>query len=60
MREHRASWVVVQRECNFSAFSGYRQTPSDYSGIRCTRCDRYWRTRAKYVRSLPDAGYGEI
>jgi hypothetical protein len=60
MREHRDAWVVVQRQCNYSAFSGYSYTPSDYSGIRCKTCDRYWRTNAKYVRTLPDAEYGEI
>ena len=54
MREHRGSWVVYQRECNFSAFSGYQQTPSDYSGIRCTACGRRWRTKAAYVATLPD------
>jgi hypothetical protein len=60
MREHRASWVVIQRQCNYSAFSGYHRTPSDYSGIRCRSCNRYWRTKAAYVRALPDAEYGEI
>jgi hypothetical protein len=60
MRDHRDSWVVVQRQCNYSAFSGYAYTPSDYSGIRCKECDRYWRTKAKYVRNLPDAEYGEV
>ena len=55
MREHRASWVVVHRLCNFSAFNGYHYTPSDYSGVRCTRCRRYWRTKAAYVATLPDA-----
>jgi hypothetical protein len=60
MREHRDSWVVVQRECNYSAFSGYHRTPSAYSGIRCKKCDRYWRTRAAYVSGLPDAEYGVI
>ena len=60
MREHRAAWVVVQRNGNASAFNGYHWTPSDYSGIRCRTCDRYWRTKAEYVRSLPDAAYGEI
>lgn len=58
MREHRASWVVVQRNCNYSAFSGYHRTPSDYSGVQCLACGRYWRTKAGYVKGLPDAGSG--
>ena len=52
-------WVVVQRNCNHSAFNGYRQTPSDYSGIRCLRCGTFWRTKAQYVRRLSDAKPGE-
>ena len=42
-------WVVVDRRCNYSAFSGYHRTPSDYSAIRCTTCGGVWRTKAKYV-----------
>jgi hypothetical protein len=52
-REHRASWVVVQYRCNFSAFNGYHQTPSDYSCCRCDECGRVWRTKAAYVDTLP-------
>ena len=58
MRDHRDHWVVVQRKCNYSAFSGYSYTPSDWSGIRCTECNRYWRTKGAYVDTLPDAPYG--
>lgn len=47
--------VVVHRRCNFSAFNGYRRTWSAYSLVRCTRCSHYWRTRASYVDSAPDA-----
>jgi hypothetical protein len=54
LREHRASWVVLQRECNHSAFNGYRYTPSAWSDVQCTACGRRWRTRAAYVRTLPD------
>lgn len=54
MRDHRASWVVVHRKCNFSAFSGYRYTPSDYSLVLCGTCGRRWRTKAAYVDTLPD------
>jgi hypothetical protein len=55
--EHRPAWVVVARRCNYSAFNGYRWTPSDYSEVRCTRpdCLGRWRTKAKYVDALPDA-----
>jgi hypothetical protein len=56
LAEHRAHWVVLQRQCNYSAFSGYRYTPSAYSAIRCNSCDRVWRTRAGYVAELPDVG----
>jgi hypothetical protein len=52
-REHRASWWVYQYRCNFSAFSGYHYTPSDYSGVCCAACGRRWRTKAAYVDGLP-------
>lgn len=45
-------WRVVDYRCNYSAFSGYRRTPSDYSLVQCTRCRTSWRTRAKYVEQL--------
>lgn len=54
MRDHRAAWVVVHRECNYSAFSGYHYTPSAYSLVLCTDCGRRWRTKAAYVGALPD------
>lgn len=53
IREHRAAWVVVHRQCNFSAFSGYQYTPSDYSLVLCGTCGRRWRTKAAYVDTLP-------
>jgi hypothetical protein len=56
MREHRSTWMVVHRKCNFSAFSGYQQTPSDYSLVLCGTCGRRWRTKAAYVDTLPDQG----
>lgn len=52
---HRASWVVEARRRNYSAFNGYRHTPSDYSQVRCLECRAVWRTKAKYVEALPDA-----
>ena len=45
--------VIVNWKCNYSAFNGYRWTPSDYSLIKCLKCGQYWRTKAKYVDSLP-------
>ena len=58
---HRAGghWVVVQRNCNHSKFSGSRYTPSDYSEVRCLECGHFWRTKAKYVDELRDASQEE-
>ena len=55
--DHRPHWVVLQRNCNQSAFSGYRKTPSDYSEVCCMvdGCHSVWRTKAAYVNQLPDA-----
>jgi hypothetical protein len=53
-RRHRATWAVLQRNGNRSAFSGYHWTPSDYSAVRCGECGRVWRTKAAYVSQLPD------
>jgi hypothetical protein len=59
-REHRASWVVLQRKGNYSAFNGYHWTPSAYSAVKCRApgCNRVWRTKAAYVDELPDAKGG--
>jgi len=48
-------WRVLQRRCNYSAFSGYHRTASDYSAVQCTACGVWWRTKAAYVHQLPDA-----
>ncbi len=53
---HKPRWVVVQRRCNYSAFSGYHYTPSTYSLVRCLECGTFWRTKAAFVRTLPDEG----
>lgn len=45
-------WVVRDYKCNYSAFSGYHKTPSDYSLIECEVCSTMWRTKAKYVYDL--------
>jgi hypothetical protein len=54
-REHRASWYVLQRLGNASAFNGYHWTPSAYSCCKCATCGRVWRTKAAYVADLPDS-----
>ena len=54
----RSAWTVADRECNHSAFNGYRWTPSAYSAVVCARylggCGVRWRTKAAYVGALPD------
>ena len=51
---HRATgWEVWQYRCNYSAFSGSRYTPSDYSLVYCRECRALWRTKAAYVNTLP-------
>lgn len=54
----RDHWRVVDRECNYSTFSGGRWTPSDYSLVVCGHylggCGGTWRTKAKYVDGLQD------
>lgn len=42
-------WHVTAYRCNYSAFDGYRCTPSDYSAIECKSCGARWRTKAEYV-----------
>jgi len=56
MQNHRSHWRVTVRRGNYSAFSGGRFTPSAYSEVQCTRCDRRWRTKAAYVDTLRDWG----
>lgn len=48
------NWRVVQRNCNHSAFNGGHRTPSDYSEVRCLKCNGRWRTKASYVDKLRD------
>jgi hypothetical protein len=49
--------VATARRCNYSAFNGYHFTPSRYSTVICIRfgCHGTWRSKEKYVDSLPDA-----
>lgn len=57
-RAHRPCWRVLQRCANYSAFNGYRRTPSAYSEIHCWPalggCGARWRSKAGYVAGLPD------
>lgn len=53
---HKQFWLVTARKCNYSAFNGYRWTPSDYSQVMCPNCNVSWRTKAGYVDALPNAG----
>jgi hypothetical protein len=59
-KAHMTDWEVVVRLGNYSAFNGYRFTPSEYSLVRCPRDGRHWRTKAGYVAVLPDAPEGAI
>ncbi len=54
------NWVVRQRNCNHSAFSGYHYTPSDYSSVVCYSCTAVWRTKAAFVYSLVDETKTEL
>ena len=53
-------WGVLDRFCNYSAFNGYRRTPSDYSAVMCRTCRSVWRTKAGYVHGLPDIDRAEF
>lgn len=50
-------WVVIDRNCNYSAFNGYHWTSSDYSQVYCKACHTTGRTKANYVCELPDGTY---
>lgn len=52
---HLRQWRVYDRNCHYSAFSGYRRTYSDYSTVGCDVCGRIGRTKARYVYVLKDA-----
>lgn len=45
--------VCTMYKCNYSAFNGYRKTFSDYSQIVCRRCGAVWRSKGKFVDTLP-------
>lgn len=52
--ERMKHWAVLQRNCNHSAFNGYKWTFSQYSSITCYKCKHVWRTKSDYVHTLPD------
>lgn len=54
IKGHRPRWAVAVRNANYSAFNGNRRTPSAYSLVICETCNTAWRTKAKYVATLPD------
>lgn len=56
--EHKPGWTVDVREANYSAFNGGRRTPSAYSQVHCDACPTVWRTKANYVKTLPDTPQG--
>ena len=53
----RSAWRVVTYRGNHSAFSGRHFTSSAYSAVYCDPdrggCSAYWRTKARYVDTLP-------
>jgi hypothetical protein len=51
----RKHWRVCTRHGNRSAFNGYHLTWSAWSQLRCLFCGHFWRSKAKYVASIPDA-----
>lgn len=48
----RTSWRVAVLRGNYSAFNGYRFTPSAWSEVVCVECGARWRTTAAYVDTL--------
>ncbi|MBC9730694.1 hypothetical protein [Streptomyces sp. TRM68367] len=58
-KAHRPAWRVRVRRANYSAFNGYRRTPSPYSLVHCGDCGALWRTKAAYVDTLPDEHFSK-
>lgn len=52
------NWEVTKYRCNYSAFSGYHYTPSEYSTVVCHApgCSACGRTKAKFVDELVALG----
>ncbi len=57
----KKNWVVIHRNCNYSYFQypkgGYHY--SDYSLVRCMKCENIWRTKANYVSELKDGDFSD-
>ena len=55
-KEKMKNWVVRERNCNYSYFEYPKGEKhySDYSLVVCKKCGGMFRTKAKYVESLPD------
>jgi len=51
---HKRLWRVISRNCRCSAFDGYRTMSSAYSEVVCLACGATGRTKAGYVRYLPN------
>lgn len=45
-------WECWDYKCNHSAFNGYHWTPSDYSAVFCTVCEKLWRTKAGWASEI--------
>ena len=56
----RKRWIVLMRNHHRSAFAGYHWTPSDWSSVGCLDCGGIWRTKAKYVDTLPDGKHEDM
>ena len=56
--EHKPLWTVDVREANYSAFNGGKRNRSAYSQVHCAACPTVWRTKALYVKTLPDTPRG--
>lgn len=59
-KDKMKNWTILQYKSNQSAFSGYKTTPSDYSSLRCTKCNSIWRTKSPYVDELINQNDKEV
>lgn len=52
---NKPDWVIIHYKHNHSAFESPKYAPhySEYSTVYCNSCGGLWRTKAKYVESLP-------
>jgi len=56
--ERIRSWYVSERKCNYSTFEYPRGEyhPSEYSTVKCSKCQMNIRSKGKFVDLLPDGG----